>query len=336
MVKSFSDDQDLIVAVKENVERYFPGFGPSRLVAARISGPSSFQNSRVYRIRLRGDAKEIIVKVLKGPASQAQSQYDALQRVWPQFSERHADLCVPRPLDYFPKFNALVMEAAPGKKLERLILQTKWPIGKKGKKLSLVQGVRRAARWLRTFHELGRGGNSESMSDQLILQKVQRQLDQCQRILARELREGISKAVQAGLTAIDSKLETFTRLHGDFKIDNILVSDHKLTVIDFGTKASGIIYYDVASFCNSIDLIRFDPRNCLISRRFLEELTEIFLSEYFAHKPWNIRILCLFQMIGMVQKCLYFANRYGHEKLKVKYLKRFFTRRFDRFLRLRT
>jgi len=332
------DDQLVLAKVIENIGQYFPDSRPLKLKnIVEIIGPSFFQNSRIYRINLKGDSSAIIVKVMNDLTCHAQSQFDALHRVWPWFSRNEFDLNVPKPLDIFPKYNAVVMEAVQGMNLAYLIVQTSWPIMGRRKRPSTVQAMVRAACWLRRFHGVGSIDISEENGHELIVQKIHQQLDQCQIILSKELRDGALKAIQDALALVEPKEDARAWLHGDYKIDNILVTDNCLTALDFGMQSAGNVYYDLASFCNSIDLVRIAHKQCLVSRKFLEELKEVFLAKYFEHNgSVDVHTLCTFQLMGMIQKCLYFTNKYRHQKLVILYLRKFFTRWFNQLMKKRT
>src|SRR5690606_7145929 len=144
--------------------------------------------------------------------------YNALNAVWPAFRALPT-MTVPRPLDFFPEFAALVTESIEGRSLQDLFKTIRFLPGTDG---GLVRLANLSGQWLRKFHDATAVSPGRlDVDDKLVsvranlglLQSAGFPADLCEHMearfdfLAQNIRD-LDLAVAA--------------VHGDFTVDNVL------------------------------------------------------------------------------------------------------------------
>ncbi len=314
----------LLERVSSNLKLYYPGIDSGELLS--VEGPRQFEYSTVYLIRFRGAPRKVLIKVFRGEVEMALLQYGTLKVLWPLFSDKCRGLTVPRPLDLFADLNAIVMEEIPGRNLKELIHRSRWYLGS-----HTLEAFKKSGMWLRQFHYFGNNGNKDKdvLKFEEVLEEIQEQLKRCvEHDLDQRLAADISNFLASEVHGIAQHEEPVSYLHGDFKIDNVVVSDQDVGAVDFSIRRRNLIHYDLASFCNSIDLIRMDPQHLWISNGFLGRAKEIFLLGYFGGEAYSMRKIEVFQVIGLVAKCLYLSLHHAHHFFRRRFVLLFLNKQF--------
>lgn len=186
-------------------------------------------------------------------------EFQATTESWRAFAAHESVGCV-RPLGYFPEHLAIATEVAPGQHLSELLQRVLLPFAPKADRLLFDRVCHRLADWLRQFHERGRG---ETMCDQAALTEY---VDARLRRLVDNPFSGFTEAdrvrvllVTAWLTARLQPADLAeVAIHDDLTPDKIVVSDHKLTVLDCGVTRRGLAYHDLARLHMHIGLFASD------------------------------------------------------------------------------
>lgn len=290
----------LVAAVHERAAAYFPGLdGP---VEARLTRAIHRPYSDIYWIALRngkGGGGEVVVKV----APEAATQFRAMQAVWPHFAA-HRVWRIPEPLDLLPEGPALVMEAVPGQSLQaRSPLVAWW-----GRGLARAErDCRRAGGWLRFYHDVGASPEGEPVDVG------------CQWRAIEESRgalgvTGVAAAFSPSLLArfravadgLEGQVRPVAHVHGDFSLDNVLVADDRVTALDVFGVHRRARDHDVASFLNSIELLRLTRP---VPRRAIGRLRSAFVTAYFGEGERNDGAVVLRQMGGLLDAALEILGR---------------------------
>lgn len=240
----------LLEQVRERARDYFPDLGPVRRI--RVVARQQRPYSDVLRIRVEdGDARarDVILKV----AEAAERQFEAMRRAWSGFAADGA-LSMPRPLDYLPDGPAVVMESVPGTPLAARLRRT-LPWGASGG--SAEARCAQAGRWLRRYHEATMDGGPRPLD-------AGTKWEFLRESLASLGRAGVNGALLARLedrlrpVAADAcrRSRPVARLHGDFTADNVLVDGARMIGIDVWGTFVNTVDHDMASFLNSLRLIR--------------------------------------------------------------------------------
>jgi hypothetical protein len=289
----------LIDRVGERASDYFPELDAGVRVDVRARWRRVY--SDVYRLAIGGgarEAKEVVLKI----CGDAEIQHRAMVAAWPQFAQ-HQTLKIPRPLDYFPEGPAIVMEAVKGQSLqERLPF---WDC------LGHWSGTgetdcHRAGQWLRFYHGPGplAEGHLEADSKVEDFESAVRKLTKAG-VVGRHGGDWVRQLRGDGET-VRSRLLPIARVHGDFTIDNVLLDGPRVTGLDVWSVHTNAIYHDIASFLNSIELLRLTR---LLSSTFLSHLRSAFLDGYFAGEQWDELALTFLQRVGLVDVALEIYGR---------------------------
>jgi len=319
----------LLERISSNLNLYYPGIDSAELLS--VEGPRQFKYSTVYLIRFRGAPRRVLIKVFRGEVEMALLQYETLKVLWPLFSDECRGLTVPRPLDLFADLNAIVMEEIPGRNLKELIHRSRWHLSH-----HTLEAFKKSGMWLRQFHHFGNNGNKKDkdvLKCEEVLEEIREQLKKCvEYSFDQRLAAEISNFLVSEVHGIAQHEEPVSYLHGDFKIDNVLVSDQDVSAVDFSIRRRNLIHYDLASFCNSIDLIRMDPQHLLISNGSLGRAKEIFLLGYFGGEAYSMRKIEVFQVIGLIAKCLYLSLHHARHFFRRRLILLFFDKQFHKLM----
>ena len=93
---------------------------------------------------------------------------------------------------------------------------------------------------------------------------------------------------------LDKITINITRLHGDFKTDNLIVNGNNLVGIDTNLKHTGVCFRDIAHFVNQLDLLFYHPKGlCLrwflrsrCHTAFFKGVRDIWLPEHYFVLLW--------------------------------------------------
>ncbi len=201
--------------------------------------------------------------------------YQTLRALWSQAGAREG-FSVVRPLAYLSDLRALILEEAPGRPLEEILLGERETTG----------AVRRVARALAAFNQ---GDTPETTRPHLLADQVA-VLERARRLLGwacPHLRvdvESIIEGVLAGLQEVPLRLT-----HRDLKPDHIFVDGERTIFIDLDSlaKADPVLdpAYLLARFAAMPALFPIPPERARSAAREFAE-------EYFSHVPgaWQDRL----------------------------------------------
>ena len=232
-------DEMLELRIRESLSKR--GFSYQSIQVRGVSGAG--HGSKRYKLVLRstgrnGSGQALFLKIYSGSRRRGMLEYQAISRL-------HGDLDgIPRPIDYLPEMNAVLMEYIDGLNLRRHLMRRLFLPSLPGAMPSTISSLVAIGEWLRRFQErtgarLGRTTLGE--------------------IVANEA-EGLSCG-QAGLSisTIDRLQRMFddnadlsvdaVESHGDFHARNLILSgtghNRALYVIDWPALSRRHIYYDL-------------------------------------------------------------------------------------------
>jgi hypothetical protein len=240
----------LLEQVRGRSGAYFPDLGPVRRL--RVVARQQRPYSEVLRVRLEGGegrARDVIVKV----AQAAERQFDAMRHARSGFAA-DGTLLMPRALDYLPDGPAVVMESLPGTPLAARIRRAlPWGASRRAAAARCAQ----AGRWLALYHAATTDASPRPLDGGT-------KWDFLLESLASLGHAGVDPALLRRLLAglRPTAAEAFAwprpvaRLHGDFTADNILVDGARMIGIDVWGTFVNTVDHDLASFLNSLHLLR--------------------------------------------------------------------------------
>jgi phosphotransferase family enzyme len=322
--------EEIKARLSEKLTAYFPELSadPSTLELAAVA-QRSYSSLYIFKMLQNGgpgpQPRGLVVKLFTaegGGLEAAQSQYAALTRTWPLF-QSSPTLSIPRPLDFFPEWAALVTEKVPGEPLQQRFKT--WPTHK----VELLGYNHSAGEWLKRFHDTtvlpaGR------MDVESKLQQLQSRLEDLQRLgfssdLCRQLQKRLSSSGKR-IANVDLAMAS---VHGDFTVDNLLVEGERITAIDLGGRDRNAIYHDVATYLNSLLLIRL---SWPVSHSLLDQARDAFLAGYFGGAPYSGLAVQFLRLIGFVNVAVEILHRRRAQPFARWWIRSFFKRTLRRLL----
>lgn len=225
----------------------------------------------------------------------ADNEFKALSFLWGEFSRRSERHAVPKPVDFNPERAALLIEKCPGERLERAM---RWARLRPGARASLTRWFAACGEWLATFHAV----TAHEGDPQPIYERIERdfyaELDECRaRGLGAELAAKATNRFEAAKDAVFDGSHRLVGRHCDFAPYNVLVSENKVTVIDFEGLQDGIVYEDL---CYFLAMVEATPPYHL-SRAAVRALGEEFLRGYARQGDFDRAHLDLFMLAATVK-----------------------------------
>jgi tRNA A-37 threonylcarbamoyl transferase component Bud32 len=206
-------------------------------------------------------------------------------------------------LDYLEDDHALVMEAVSGITLRARMPWIFW----EGESIrSVEKACNRAGQWLRFYHELDRTKDIASL-DVIRGRGVEETLNE---LLAtqfnRTLHQQMVSFVGTFAARVSQKPRPVSHVHGDFTADNVLVEREHVTALDLGALSRNTIDHDIASFLNSLLLVRLSsPAPWSV----LSRLREAFLGGYFGESVRDESAIIFLQVTGLADVALEIVAR---------------------------
>jgi Phosphotransferase enzyme family len=304
-----SPDADQIQArLGRNLRHYFPETenNPPRLELAEVSH-RSYSKFFLFRTSQNGSggSKGIAVKVFlpaSGGQEAARLQYAALISVWPAF-RGSPTMTIPRPLDYFPEFSAIVTECIEGRSLQQLF--KRFPL-RSASDAGLAQLAKVSGQWLSKFHDAtaispGRLDVEDKLASAQANLNFLRvsgfPVDLCAQVAAR------LDSLAQDIRGLDLAMAA---VHGDFTVDNVLFDGNRIIAIDLGGKDRNAIYHDIATFLNSLALIGL---TWPVRRSLIEKSSREFIAGYFGADGYCSGAIGFLRLSGLVSVALEIVGR---------------------------
>lgn len=292
----------LLRRLTDRAQRYFPDEteAVSEIV---IDATTERLCSVIQRVRFRwrdGKSREVIAKT----SDNALSEFHALSTVWPRF-EKHSRFRVPKPLELLPDLNSVVMEVAYGNSLLSLLPRFIWTTTNLE---NAERYCRDAGEWLYFYHNVDRSKSErKSICEETLVSGLSETLGDLRN-------EGFSNQICAYMeTEIIPKAENALReplpvsiIHGDYKLDNILIGDSTITVLDLSGVTMGASDRDVAAFLVSLLLLKLTRR---VPHAIIERLSSAFMSAYYREELPPLKVLAFLQCAGIADVTLEILRR---------------------------
>lgn len=287
--------------------------------------------STVYFFRAKqqsttGNSVGIVVKVYSNRhdwKELSKAQYAALQTAWPLFKDSQ-EFGLPRPLDFFSHMPALVMEEVLGKSLQKMFHPVYWISPKHFR--AIVNASWGCGKWLQYFHqrtalssltldlEYKQGG---AMANLARLESLG---------IPKDLLDKIEYSLEQKAHALAGVDLPAALVHGDFTADNVLIHRDRFSAVDLWAKDQNAIYHDLATFLNSLTIIRLAVP---VPAWLIRSCSQAFLSGYFGNENHNRTALEFLRLAGLVSVALEILDRRGAEPIAGWWIRHFFGRRFD-------
>jgi hypothetical protein len=272
--------------IGQNVQRYFPELG-SRDVQVRCEAFRESSSYPLVRCGLfdRATSARRAGLVVKFPPTwsthdEAQTEYRQLGRMAAVVGTSTGALRVPRPLDYFPDWSALVTEEVGGERFSRRLMQDTSRFAGAPAAARLSGWVRDCGRWLAAYHAATATAPGEPFGDafgDLVAGRLVKLAEQG--LPARAVRR-----VEETLAALKGwgagRSVPVASLHGDFGPQNIHVGNDWVCVFDLSYDRPAVVFDDVAYFLVTLETMSPWPRHVFFDRGRALALRGPFLAGY--------------------------------------------------------
>lgn len=220
--------------------------------------------------------------------SKSEREYDFHCRVYESFIRQDEMYAVARPVAYIRDSLCLITERAEGIDLGTVIRNTRYALADynvRKKKLGLH--FERCGRWLALFHDSFGQDRGVAMS----YEHIEKQLDHyLQRFLRaggkKEIADPIRQRILGMVKLFEGEPVAHCRLHGDFKLRHIFVTESKITPIDFGNAHEGAALDDLARLLVELNFINFGF-GVTLHRELVSYLQKRLLHGYFRSEQWS-------------------------------------------------
>lgn len=298
--------------IRERIRHHFPDISRHGIpVDIRLRPQVGGWDSEVYHVILQNvqrNVNELILKLHRpartGPENRleqarnyAQREFETLSFLWGEFCKRSNRFTVPRPLEVFPQFAALLVEKCHGERLDHAL---RWAslLKTSFQQMLLCRDVGACGEWLGLFHQITeRGGNLCGIYKRIECD-FDRELNTCCELgLDSTIARRVAIAFQEKKTVAFSGDHKIVGTHGDFGPYNVFCSSDRLAVVDFKGLPNGTIYNDLCYFLGMIDLLslyHLKPELC-------DRIKQSFLAGYMQHNTINQKQLDVFMMATMVK-----------------------------------
>jgi len=245
----------------------------------------------------------------------AKQQYSTLEKVIRALPS-NSRYRVPRPYLLMESEGALLTEWINGKNLSNMLF-------------IFVRGTHRAedlmrqsAAWLRNFHESRRlqPGSLDTNAKLAVIENLSKQYMVKDELLS----AGHSCLTALADSASDVELPR-SWLHGDFKSDNIIVSNDHVYGIDVQARYENVVVYDHASFLNHIEL----SLNCLrypLLSLYQQRLYRAFLDQYIGSTRTDIELPLLWVRLYLLLSGRATVHKTMHHSIRGRYLESLYRR----------
>ncbi len=277
--------------ILENASRYFPGLRPGGVVA-RCEPFRETSSYPLVRCALfdRDTGERRAGVVVKFPPTwsdnnEAETEFHHLTLMAGVVGTDDGPLRVPRPLDYYPDWTALVTEEVAGERFSRRLLRDASRFAGPETRRALAGCVRDCGRWLRAFHEATAAPGAPPF-DAAFRAAVEERL-------GRLIPHGFpARSVRRILDTVDALVAWSTGrpapvgdLHGDFGPQNVHTGKDWVCVFDLSYNRKAIVYDDVSYFLVTLETTSPWPRHPFFSRANALALREPFLDGYLGRAP---------------------------------------------------
>jgi hypothetical protein len=213
----------------------------------------------------------------KDSRQEIEGEFRVLEGIWDRANDSFRKT-IPRPISLLPQAGAAVFEAVPGVPMTQLLRREANRLTGPFCRRRICRLARHSGEWLRSFHALTARPAVERDSAGY-LAKLSYWLEKSRsRGLETETADTLWAAANQMSRKAGKTLTPVAGVHGDFIPQNIFVSGHDISVIDFASfKEPETIYEDLGLFVAYLRLLASAPA---YSRGAVTAMTHTFLEGY--------------------------------------------------------
>jgi thiamine kinase-like enzyme len=280
----------------------------------------SYRFCFIFRYPIRtstNEKKAVLVKIRRHPKMDSlwqalaadihgisPGEYDSLESMFNWLAGVDDDFGVIRPLEYFERYHAIVMEEFPSRTLKQLLMRARSSSDGTGTR-ELEDAAKKAGRLLRYFHHNIHFATATSYSTQDILNDVETYANQIEtyargRVQARSIVIAFSQKLEN----IQINSMVFSKTHADLTGDNILYSDdEKVCLIDIKARLAPV-YSDLGLLIINPETYKQQifTGGLYLPASLLKKYREAILAGYFEGQPRDEFLVKLFSALKVLEK----------------------------------
>lgn len=273
----------------EDVLRLLAGrrFGDVKLEGCRVVGPiQSGPRSRLFRCtggELTGAMALKFCLTADGERdfATALGQHAALERIAGLAARSATSVRIVRPLGYVDEYACVATEWIEGRPVMAMLA------GSMSSEADIHDSAKAAGHWLRGFHAMHRLAD-RPMSCVVMLANLD-QRKPTAHALASNRHFGAGRAALAQMASAVAAIPVpIAHHHGDFKAENLMMTDDGLVGFDITAHWDDAVMLDLAQFLRDLTFCAWRPSGWLLGRRH-RPIAEAFLGGYGAggHPAWQ-------------------------------------------------
>lgn len=304
-------------SLKEKISKKLKDYYPDRKLSIRDMTLVKNVRAMVLRFDLFEDnhkANEIYVKILEKGAKEQVLELKNL-------NEYKDLLLMPRIIDFFEDFNAVVMEGVKGGTLSKALVFYTLPIVGNFYEVRLLDYARKIGRGLGLLHKFTERRKLRIGDMNLGMITGVKVSPYIRTLLGVDLFNNILNRIEE----IEDEKASFVQVHRDPTPHNILVKRDEIHLVDFAFKR-GASFEDTLAF--SIGLELMENRLPFFSKSLLEEMKHLFFNYYeeFFHHPFEEDFWSFLKLLRCLQQLIVYNQRktslknYILESIDKKYL----------------
>lgn len=231
-------------------------------------------------------------------------EYDSLENMFNWLAGADDDFGVIRPLDYFERYHAIIMEEFPSRTLKQLLMSARSSSDRAGTR-QLEDAAKKAGRLLRYFHQNIYFATATSYSTSDILNDVEIYANQIETYArGRVQAESIVNDFSQRLENVQINSMLFSKTHADLTGDNVLYSDdEKVCLIDIKARLAPV-YSDLGLLIINPETYKQQilTGGLYLPESLLKKYREAILAGYFEGQPRDEFLVKLFSALKVLEK----------------------------------
>ena len=264
--------------LQKNLSKYYPELSWASQTCIVIAKPPKRRRftmvAEVAVINSNGEIfKKLIIKAYritarKGTRKDARdqdieqkslSEFEFHQQAYQYFHGEKDTYSVVKPVDYLPELLCLITEKAEGIDLGKLIRRAHFAVsGYSLQRQELGLHFQRCGKWLALLHKSFTSDRPANFDSKKIGQQVNHYFNRFKKAGGSvNIADPIRQKILLMTDLFKGTTMPQGRLHGDFKLRHIFVTDKTITPIDFGNEFEGDMIHDVARLLVEVKLINF-------------------------------------------------------------------------------
>lgn len=240
------------------------------------------------------------------PHENTRKEYETFVEIYNFFKNKGNKFGAIRPLAFFDKWYAMAVEECESVHLDKLLHDR--PFLTKIKSLhypDLFMIAQNAGTWLAIYHREIQLQQEKPYSPQNLSEEIHEVLSNLSKASNENLKlESLRAAFSQKIDGLSLNTLPFSIIHGDFKSENILITDdNRICVIDF-KPTQDTIYYDLGQFLVDPDTykVQIFTFGGFFSKNFLKKYRNAILKGYFKNNSFDQRLVNLYCAINLVEK----------------------------------